>query len=562
MSRFTSGPRQSGDDLAYGEYPPGPQRWDRDRFDNFGRGPPPPPEPPRSRFDDEYRYAERDRPPVAVQERAYSRGPPARFAEDRERERIFQDTFNEGRSRRRTDKELFGEVDPRELAQMALQPYKPREQDFDRYGAPPRPGIVRRQSSLDTFDRRPAGPRYDREEHRIPPYTPVPLPIRRPEYDHEEYHYNHHHPDHENYREVEIKRERSIHRRGGRSKSHKSKSSKAPSTVRSSSSSSSSSSSYAQTSRASSPERRVGKKGKTRMPKRLVHRDALHDLAYPYDEEEDFFLLRIALEKDQIDEVIKISEMYKAGDKKTVYKYEEKVSEAPAPPQEFGHEELIRKEYINPPSNFAPSTIQSHHSHHSRHGSSHHSRSRSKRAPSPSIAPSGSRHLSPPRSERSHRTRGRSASEAVVQERRTVVEEERSPAPPVPPQAPEFYEDRRTIIEERAPPPSHGGALVIQERDHRSHRDIESEIRALEAERRALRLERDDQDKMALRVRDRTEEDYQLVEYRDRRDREILPIVERNPSPPRNVIRVEKDRKERRREKQAKKVAIAMATLT
>lgn len=49
------------------------------------------------------------------------------------------------------------------------------------------------------------------------------------------------------------------------------------------------------------------------MPKRLVHRDALHDLAYPYDDEEDFFLLRIALEKDQIDEVIKISEMYKAG---------------------------------------------------------------------------------------------------------------------------------------------------------------------------------------------------------------------------------------------------------
>jgi hypothetical protein len=44
-----------------------------------------------------------------------------------------------------------------------------------------------------------------------------------------------------------------------------------------------------------------------------VHRDALHDLAYPYDEEEDFFMLRIALEKDQIDEVIKISEMYKAG---------------------------------------------------------------------------------------------------------------------------------------------------------------------------------------------------------------------------------------------------------
>ena len=333
MSRFAGGYRSSADDMAYGDYPPAPQRWDRDRFEGFARGPPPPPEPPRGRFEEDYRYVERERPPpgVAVQERPYSRGPPARFADDRERDRIFQDTFYENRPRRRTDRELFGEVDPRELAQMALTPYKPREHDFDRQGPPPRPGMIRRQSSLDTFDRRPAGPRYDREEYRIPPYTPVPLPIRRPEHDHEHYHYRDHHPEHENYREVEIKRERSVHRRRGRAKSHKSKSSrapstkapstKAPSTVRSASvSSSSSSSTYEEASRASSSpepetERRIGKKGKTRMPKRLVHRDALHDLAYPYDEEEDFFLLRIALDKDQIDEVIKISEMYKAGGK-------------------------------------------------------------------------------------------------------------------------------------------------------------------------------------------------------------------------------------------------------
>lgn len=318
MSRFAGGYRSSADDLAYGDYPPAPQRWDRDRFDNFGRGPPPPPEPPRSRFEEDYRYAERPPPGIAVQERPYSRGPPARFNDERERDRIFQDTFHENRPKRRTDRELFGEVDPRELAQMALTPYRPREQEFDRFAPPPRPGMIRRQSSLDTFDRRPAGPRYDREEYRMPPYTPVPLPIRKPDH-YDEYHYHNHHPEHENYREVEIKRERSVHRRGGRgrSKSHKSSkapSTKAPSTVRSSSSSSSSSSSLESASRvSSSPERRVGKKGKTRMPKRLVHRDALHDLAYPYDEEDDFFLLRIALEKDQIDEVIKISEMYKAG---------------------------------------------------------------------------------------------------------------------------------------------------------------------------------------------------------------------------------------------------------
>jgi hypothetical protein len=134
-------------------------------------------------------------------------------------------------------------------------------------------------------------------------------------------------------------------------------------------------------------------------------------------------------------------------------------------------------------------------------------------------------------------------SEAIFQERKTVVEERIGA--PAPPQAPEFYEDRRTIIEERVPPPSNAGTLVVQEREYRSQRDIEAEIRALESERRALRLEREDQDKMALRVRDKTDEEYQLVEYRDRRDREIIPIVERNPSPPRNVIRVEKDRKGR-----------------
>jgi hypothetical protein len=97
------------------------------------------------------------------------------------------------------------------------------------------------------------------------------------------------------------------------------------------------------------PQEQAGSKGKTRMPKRLVHRDALHDLAYPYDEEEDFFVLRIALERDQIDEVIEISGMYKAGgsyynslqnerlianndlDKKAVYRYDEKTDKVLAP---------------------------------------------------------------------------------------------------------------------------------------------------------------------------------------------------------------------------------------
>lgn len=312
MSRFT-GFRQSADDLAYGD---APQRWDRDRFDRFGRGPPPPPGPPRG-YEEDYRYTERDRPghrDVLVQDHIDTRGPRGRSTHFEERDRIIQDTFGERPGpRRRTDRELFGDVDPREIAQMALTPYRGREAEQP---PPSRPGLLRRQSSLDTYDRKPAS-RYERDEYRMPPYQPVPLPIRRP-YDDFEEQVRYRDIEPENYREVEIKRERSVHRKSGKAKSHKSKSSKAPSvtTRRSSSSSSSSSSedSYEKISRVSSPAR-VGKKGKTRMPKRLVHRDAIHDLAYPYDEEEDFFVLRIALEKDQIDEVIKISEMYKAGGK-------------------------------------------------------------------------------------------------------------------------------------------------------------------------------------------------------------------------------------------------------
>jgi chlorite dismutase len=64
---------------------------------------------------------------------------------------------------------------------------------------------------------------------------------------------------------------------------------------------------------ASVREERRFKKGKTRMPKRLVRQEAIMDLGYPFDEEDDFYVLRIALEKEQIDEVIKISETYKDG---------------------------------------------------------------------------------------------------------------------------------------------------------------------------------------------------------------------------------------------------------
>ncbi|KAK5167169.1 uncharacterized protein LTR77_007899 [Saxophila tyrrhenica] len=621
MSRYGGG-RPPGDDLAYGELP---QRWDRSRFERFGGGPPP------RQFEEDYRFHERDTPrqrDVQVQDRIDERGPRGRYEErDRYAE---EDRFTPAGRRRRTDRELFGDVDPRELANMAVTPYRGGgdggrgtrdEIDIDidiNRGAPPRPGLMRRQSSLDTFDRRPI-PRYEREEYRIPAYQPVPLPIRREEGydDFQRGGYN----EPEEYREVEIRRERSVHRRGGGPKSSKSSKAKSVTTRRSSSSSSSSDTTIQDTRSRRTRSRRAPsihesfhedihgpgglsihesfhesvhggsvsdsitqiekkfKKGKTRMPKRLVRREAIMDLGYPFDEEVDFFVLRIALEKEQIDEVMKISESYKNEDKKVVYKYEDKVDEAPAllaPPNE--HEEVIRTEWINPPSVAGVRRSASR------------SEYRGRRDSSPSGASTTTRRLSPARTARSHRTsHSRHHSQPpppqFYEEHKTVIEERAPsnavppPPPPMAPPAPAYYEERKTVVEERGQPASHyhdphyhhhhshnsnSGALIVQERESRSDRDIQAEIGRLEAERRALRLEReaDERRNMAVRIRERPTDEYQLVEYEPHKAREVLDVYEREKSPPRNVVRVEKDRKEKAREARAKKVALAMATLT
>ena len=53
--------------------------------------------------------------------------------------------------------------------------------------------------------------------------------------------------------------------------------------------------------------------GKTFIPKRSVHRNALDDLACPYDEGQDFFMLAENLDGDQIEHLLDYSEIYYAG---------------------------------------------------------------------------------------------------------------------------------------------------------------------------------------------------------------------------------------------------------
>ena len=52
--------------------------------------------------------------------------------------------------------------------------------------------------------------------------------------------------------------------------------------------------------------------GKTFIPKRTVHRNALDDLAHLYDEDQDFYVLDVNLDGDQIDHLLHCSETYYA----------------------------------------------------------------------------------------------------------------------------------------------------------------------------------------------------------------------------------------------------------
>lgn len=281
-SRYDDGYRSS-----VGRGPPpgpplGPQpsaRWDSERFSRESedryRGPPVM-EREREvsidfgrRYDDD-RYAAPARPIESIDERYYHEeryGPPARRPE---RRYYDDDDYYESRG---------------PPPGGAMIPYRPQ-----RPSAPPRPGgLLRRQSSLDTFDRRPLR-RYDYDERddlrsRPPPVIPIPVPPARspPRYSHPRHaarEYDdirvaepEYYGDEEfrGYREREWTRERSRRRSTSR---HRSAS-------RRRSASSSSSDKEVEVPKIKAYPR----KGKTRMPKRLAHTKVLFDLGYPFYEE-------------------------------------------------------------------------------------------------------------------------------------------------------------------------------------------------------------------------------------------------------------------------------------
>jgi len=248
--------------------PPQSQRWDRDRFDRVrarSRGPP--------RAYDSYRYEESDRVSahggerrqISVDERV-DRRDGSRFEED---DRYVEE--ERYRPARRPRPEYLDEGEERYRgAGRELQPYPVRreyvEAEYAERPAPAprraaRPGLARRQSSLDTFDRRPV-PRYDEREIDVKIKIDGP-PSRRSKEERPRV------PEvtelrEEDYRDVRIRREKSAVRREPRLQERISRE-----TIRVQ----------------EGPVRSRGKKGRTRMPKRLVHKSALNELGHTYVEE-------------------------------------------------------------------------------------------------------------------------------------------------------------------------------------------------------------------------------------------------------------------------------------
>ncbi|KAG6026816.1 hypothetical protein E4U41_001166 [Claviceps citrina] len=293
----------------------GSERWDRDRV------------------------YERDR---AEDDRYYSRGPPGRErSEERFDRRRFHDDYPV-RGRRFYDDEP--RYEPRR--EPARQPEfdrrvvmeKERDRDLYRHSSPHRPGYLRRQSSLDTYDRRAPRPIFDqreeyppparrediyRDDFRAPPYTPIPLPKARglpPTGRRDDRFYDDLRPSEpEYYPDADLKhlpervREREyIRERDRRDRSRESRATRTHthrSSSRSTSSSRSSSSAGGTSVRSEYP-----KKGKTKIPVRLVSKRALIDLGYPFIEEENTIIVQKALGQDNIDELLKLSEEYIRAD--------------------------------------------------------------------------------------------------------------------------------------------------------------------------------------------------------------------------------------------------------
>ena len=267
-------------------YSPGraPERWDRDRFESASRGPPV--------VERDIRYEEKDyyggRPRYREEAAPPRRAPPTRYEEEDRYERVEErERYAAPLPTRQRPSETRYYEEERDVYEGALvptrrrEPERERERDFevdirrteiDRYQppaprAPARPTFIRRQSSLETFDRK-SRPRYGdrmREEETV--YMPS-APRRRspPRYVERDYEdiriaEPEYYGDEEfrGYREREISRYRKNRQSGGEREFVEE--------------------------REEIVEKEFPRRGKTRMPMRLVNKRAVIELGYPFEEE-------------------------------------------------------------------------------------------------------------------------------------------------------------------------------------------------------------------------------------------------------------------------------------
>lgn len=272
MSRY----RRSEMDFDYSGPPPQSQRWDAGRFSR----------------ESQYRTA-----PVIEERPPYQSAPRrAETYHDEEQdyyERDYRGPRGEYRDRRYFEEDEY--YDPRTTA-GAMVPFRPER--LSRPAAPPRPSMVRRQSSVDRFEfeRR----RYRDTDYRPPPPRPPPQEFRRPRQD-SKYFYDDvrvQDPDYygddgfREYREREWTRSRTRN-------DDPSPDRRAPTaaSVRSSRHSEFVDAAPAEEEHIHEhfeekvieeekpAEKPYPRRGKTRMPKRLVHTKVLFDLGYPFYEE-------------------------------------------------------------------------------------------------------------------------------------------------------------------------------------------------------------------------------------------------------------------------------------
>ena len=258
------------------------ERWDRDRF-AYER------DRDRGRNDDDRYY-------MRGGQGRNERGDPRRSYDDDINVRARSSQYDyEPRYERERDSAAGAGREPDRGMTMERE----RERDY-RSPSPRRPSFLRRQSSLDTFDRRPLHRFYEREEYgpparrddyRAPPYTDIPLPPSRglppPRQSRERIHYEDLDdlpPEHIHEREVVRSRERRDRSRDRSRESRATKVSRSR-TVRSSSKTSKTTSRSSSSSGGTTIISEYPKKGKTRVPARLVSKRALIDLGYPFIEE-------------------------------------------------------------------------------------------------------------------------------------------------------------------------------------------------------------------------------------------------------------------------------------